>query len=795
MRGTKRTLGYVALCLLCTQAHGAEITLFDFEKSTGRWHAVDVAGKVRALQTALAPGQPRNRALKVDVAFPKEAEIKVKTKAGTKVDWTHYDELRFKVFVPAKGPYDAQAVVYIKDGELRWYQTLVEAPLKRGEWTTVRIDISDRSRQWSFQNHYRPWDGYTKQQIAQLGIKFMSRRTYVGPVFVDDLSVASITQTSQLQQSPPHLFDFRTNASTVPLYGKFEITFELSRTYANPFDPRLIDVRGRFVSPSGTVTVVPGFFYQDYMRGQERKMEMLRARGRSKWKVRFAPTEVGTHRYFVEINDSNPFETRWREFDAVPSDNPGYVRISKSDPNYFEFDNGDFFYPIGHNVCATFDARNAQNLGVAVVEREGTFAYERYFKRMAENGENAARIWFASWSFSIEWTKKYDIHFDGLGRYNLENAWRLDYILDLAAKYGIYVMFTFTPHGEMQPNDSEHAESDWIYSPYNTVNGGFLRSPENFWTHAEAKRYYQQKVRYILARWAYSPNVLAWELFNEVDLAKYYRSSTMGKIGAEWTGRMAQFIKENDPAKRIVTTNLFYLTAKPWADPLWSRPEIDITTGHLFKGDLPQYMRSAFGRLSQYNKIFYVTECGDTPFGQGPQQTEAYLHLGIWASHAMPFAAVAMPWWWIFIDDRNLYHHFNALAKFAEGEDRRGKGIDFKAAQVVDIRSRKPFPRYRVECCGNKTWAVAWAYDQTHYGLVADETQLDPKNTALVITDFTAGTYRAEIWDTYKGTIVETRLLRCTGDHLAITPLKVEKDVAIKIKRVAREAVLPVRPK
>ena len=788
MRRVIKALFCIAFCLgrAWTTSSAGETSLFDFEEGTTGWHAVDPTGRSIPLQTALAQGQPRRRALRIEVAFPKETSIKVESQ----FDWTHHDELRFKVFVPQDGPYDAQAVVYVKDGELRWYQTLVDQPLRRGEWTSVEVDISHRSRQWSFRGHYRPWDGYTKQEISELGIKFFSKRTYVGPLFVDDVSLASTSHSTSLQSSTSRLFDFRTNTNVVPRYHKFEITFELSRTYANPYDPRLIDVRGRFVSPSGKITVAPGFFYQDYIRGQERKVERLRAMGRSKWKVRFSPTEVGSYRYFVEINDAKPFGTRWRSFEAVGSSSPGYVRICRSDPNYFEFDNRAFFYPIGHNVCATFDVRNAQNLEVAVVQHEGTFAYERYFKRMAENGENLARIWLAAWAFSIEWTKKYDIHFHGLGRYNLENAWRLDYILDLAEKYGIYVMFTFTPHGEMQAPSQD--ESDWRYSPYNAENGGFLRAPQYFWTHPEARRYYEQKVRYILARWAYSPNVFAWEIFNEIDLADYYRNPKVAAIAAQWTGRTAQFIKDNDPAKHLVTSNLFYLHRKRWAAALWQRPELDFTTGHLFAAELPQYLRGMHSHMSTYNKIFFVTECGDTPFGQGPQQTEAYLHMAIWSSHVMPFAGVAMPWWWIFIDDRHLYHHFNALAEFAKGEDRRGKGITTKAAQILNAATRAPVARYAVECSGNKTWAVAWVYDRTHYALTADETKLSPENTALVITDLALGAFEVEIWDTYEGKIVDTRRVTSGGTQLVVKPLSIDKDVALKIKYVgAREDPQP----
>ena len=767
-----------ALCAAVpgSQSLAGEKVLFDFERGTAGWHASSPSGQVTPLRTALTPGRSRRRALRVDAAFPKETTIKVESK----FDWTHYDELRFKVFVPSDGPLEAQAVVYVKDGELRWYQTLLDLPVERGAWSTVRVDISHRSLQWSFQGHYRPWDGYTKQEVAELGIKFMSRRTYVGPIYMGKVSL--VPAPSDRGATRPHLFDFRTNSNTVPRYGKFEITFELARTYANPFDPREVDVRGRFVSPTGDIAVVPGFFYQNYVRMQERREERLQPMGRSKWKVRFAPTEVGTYRYFVQVNDGTRCETRMRSFQAVASDNPGYVRISKADPHYFELDNGDFFYPIGHNVCATFDVRNAENLEVAVVQHEGTFAYERYFARMAANGENLARIWLAAWAFSLEWSKDYDIHFQGLGRYNLENAWRLDYIMELAERYGIYVMFTFTPHGEMQPKDASHAESDWQYSPYSIANGGFLRSPQYFWTHPDARLYYERKCRYILSRWGYSPKVFAWEIFNEVDLANYYRSQRMGAVAAQWTGQTAQFLKDNDPAGHLVTTNLFYLNRTSWAAPLWSRPELDMTTGHLFSAQLPQYLRGMYIHMAEYNKIFFVTECGDTPFGQGPKQTEDYLHMGIWASHAMPYAGVAMPWWWIFIDDRGLYRHFKALAKFAEGEDRRGKDITFKASQITHITSNQPVSRYGVECAGNPKWAVVWAYDQNYYGLTADETKLSPDKMALVVADMATGPFQVEIWDPYKGEIMETRQVQCVGGHIVVTPLSIDRDVALKIK-------------
>jgi len=87
-----------------------------------------------------------------------------------------------------------------------------------------------------------------------------------------------------------------------------------------------------------------------------------------------------------------------------------------------------------------------------------------------------------------------------------------------------------------------------------------------------------------------------------------------------------------------------------------------------------------------------------------------------------------------------------------------------------------------VECAGSQKWAVVWAYDQTYYGLIADETKLSPDNMGLVVADMATGPFQVEIWDPYKGEIMETRQVQCAGGHIVVTPLSIDRDVAIKIK-------------
>jgi len=461
------------------------------------------------------PGEAGIRRLKamkeIKGVKPEEREPEFRSQAKPKrktlyelMDWTGCDRLCFDVRLPQDAPLDVQAIAYVRDADLNWFQSLRMQPITPGRWTTVSFDISDTSDQWVFKGHFRPWDGYVKQEIQELGLKLISKRKYAGFAFVDNVRVVPLG-TASVRGSPPALINFRTNETSPGRYEKFEITFDVMKTYKNPFDPREVDIECTFVAPSGAVTVVPAFYYQNYIRSVEARIERLIPLGRSQWKIRFAPAEVGTYRYFIDLEDGAHVRTAARSFEAVPSSNPGFVRISKADHNYFEFDNGQFFYPIGHNICASFDVRNAEQLGINLLFDEGTAAYDRYLSGMVRGHETLGRIWMACWAFAIEWSRAYNDYYRGLGRYSMQNGWRLDYILDFAERNGIYLMITFDSHGHWETS----VESNWDTSPYNIVNGGILDRPVELFYNPEAQRLYEQRVRYIMARWGYSPAVFS----------------------------------------------------------------------------------------------------------------------------------------------------------------------------------------------------------------------------------------------------------------------------------------------
>src|ERR1019366_1568309 len=191
---------------------------------------------------------------------------------------------------------------------------------------------------------------------------------------------------------------------------------------------------------------------------------------------------------------------------------------------------------------------------------------------------------------------------------------------------------------------------NWSDNPYNTANGGFLSDPVNFFTNATAKALTKRKLRYIVARWGYSPAIMGWELFNEVQYTDAGQTGQWGIIQA-WHNEMAMFIKTNDAYQHLVTTS------DSLNEPLWDKT--DYYQHHDYPTDLITGIRDAQNISgSQTVAPVFSGECGIdfTP------------HVGIsppiWAGLMAGQSGDAMPWYWDTIDPNNDYFLIQAAADF-----------------------------------------------------------------------------------------------------------------------------------
>ena len=83
-------------------------------------------------------------------------------------------------------------------------------------------------------------------------------------------------------------------------------------------------------------------------------------------------------------------------------------------------------------------------------------------------------------------------------------------------------------------------------------------------------------LRYIVARWGYSPNIMGWELWNEFNTVKAYKTELERSL-LEWTAEMARYIKSIDPNNHMTTTSL---GSCDFDDALWHLPEMDWAQMH-----------------------------------------------------------------------------------------------------------------------------------------------------------------------------------------------------------------------
>jgi hypothetical protein len=753
---------------------------FDFSNPAEVWQIWQGEGlTARPCPAGKAPGNGRD-CLLIPTAGPGAPGAGVAL-AGDRGRWHPYTHLRLNIFVPADAPDELQAMVYLKDSDLYFYQHVRKPYLERDTWTEITLDLTGRSDDWEPAGHFKPWDGYCREHVLQFGVRFLGAGGYAGPLCLADVQLLRLPDALPDANA---MYNVRPNAVQVGRYDKFELSFNLRRTYDNPFDPEQVDVRGRFVCPDGSVVVVPGFFYQGYTRRMVDGAETLIPTGRSQWKIRFAPRQLGTYHYYLEVDDGQLIRSDMATFRCVEGPNPGFVRVSARDPNYLEFDDGAFYYPIGQNIAAVDDVR-ARAMGVSIPAEEGTYAYDRFLSKMAANGENFGRVWMSPWSFGIEWTKAYNVHFRGLGRYNLANAWRLDHVVDAAGLHRVYLMLLFTAHGEVGDHESDFRGGDPQHqqgSPYWSRYGGPLASPLGLYTSPEARKFYKRKVRYICARWGYATSIMCWEILNEADLGFQHERdvNAYGPRVADFVRDVIAQIRLGDPARHL-TTSGFWAHHNAWAAPTLSLEEMDVFAGHIFDARLGTRLRDDWQFIhDRFGKILLVTEAGLTPFAQSAELTARSIHNTLWSSFMVPMAGAASPWWWVLIENKNLYHQFGALAAYAEGEDRRGRDYQAAPASAVDPAHKR---QLEARCLRNADRVFCWVYDPAALSQHAiwEEEQSAPAQ--LIIPGLTDGEFRVEVWDTTTGKIVSSATIAAAEGRLTIDLPPFPRDIAVKASR------------
>ncbi len=551
-------------------------------------------------------------------------------------------------------------------------------------------------------------------------------------------------------------------------WKRVDLRLDLTAAFDTPFDPDQIEVEARFTAPSGKIMTVPAFFDQPFERrilgNGKYTEEFMNEAGTPEWRVRFTPTEAGEYRVSAKARDrSGLVESNPIMFSVGDAHGPGYIRVSNVDTHYFEFDDGTPFFAIGLNIA-----------------EHPLSEYYRYIPRLAQSGGNFSRLWIGFDYFALE---------RGLmGDYRLDNAWRLDQIVELSEQYGIYQKFCIdwirhiTPRGEPRKNFDRE---DYAYS---TSNGGPCRNMRDFFTLPEARRLFRNRLRYIVARWGYSPNVMAWELWNEVDLVD--PQARDAAILVPWNKEMCAYLKSIDPWGHLTTTSL---SGREFAKTIWSLPENQFAQRHGYSTPRPDAVLASadmagnviqwLDDVANFNKPYLMAEFGlqrdrmDVRGVCDNDQGGAHMHDGLWAALAAGAAGTAQLWWWgQYVDPKDLYHQFTPVAKFV-------KGIDWTTAgfEKADVQSANE--NLRALGLRGRRLSVYWLQNKAHnWWNIVSKRPIPPVDRAEVtISGYTPGRYRVELWDPYLGEIVGTSETVVSGESFHLMIPKIEADIAVKV--------------
>lgn len=451
------------------------------------------------------------------------------------------------------------------------------------------------------------------------------------------------------------------------IYQRADVAVVLKGEWQNPTRQEEAKLDMIILAPSGKTLVLPAFWVSG-----ESGAESL-------WEARFTPQETGVYKYSFRYSQPG-IESVSETKTLVVRNGEGHGLLHTNNNWTLKYDDGTLYRGIAENICWESRANDDSKFFKALHEQHERFNYPVMLPKFAANGGDFIRVWMCGWNFPID---KKD-HFNNIrytpseGPMNESACKRLDETVELCEQLGIKIMLC--------------------------MGAGEHRTDENFFVSDEARAEHRNRLRYIVARWGYSPAIAMWEFFNEVDNIQFgnRQHPIPHEAITSWHAHMSKYLKGLDPYGHIVTTSISHRDVIGMNDV----PDMDINQKHIYNNTviIPEtivnyeanhgkpYIIGEFGYEWDWSKNF-------DEFGDGMDMD---FRRGLWYGLFSPTPITPMSWWWEYFDNRDMVKYFNAPAMVNKEMLAAGNGsfetVDASAGKVKAFAVR----------CGAKTFVYVF---------------------------------------------------------------------------------------
>jgi len=247
---------------------------------------------------------------------------------------------------------------------------------------------------------------------------------------------------------------------------------------------------------------------------------------------------------------------------------PKFITVSPN-KKFFQFPDGRPFVPVGLNE--SFDQSllfSPQRL-------------DQYFRHLNRSGVNTVRILLDGWGESLVELR--------VGQFNPDVEKAVDNLLQAAEKHGIYLIISVWISIHEYCLTPGFAQA-WRQHPYNAnQDGGVVASGLDLLSDPAALAAQKDRMAYFIERWGASPNIFAWEFWNEIDAMRKDQHATATDtlhLHNMWIDRIGAFVRQEE-MKRFGQHHLRTVSVSNagWGSVLsgvYTGNELDFTSYHTY---------------------------------------------------------------------------------------------------------------------------------------------------------------------------------------------------------------------